>query len=209
MLNTVIEAAQPYITSIVLALIGLLASVVLAGINKLKARVEELLNSRLSESQRALLHTIASEAFAYAETEWKGKGGDAKLTAAMQYVLDKLGQYGIAVTAEEIQSAIHAAWIAAGGNKKDAVTTVYKTDAALADNVPSPDELVKNDLADFKSRVMTAPEQAEAAATTEQTAGASAGAVAIPADSSAQAAMSAPSSQSADGVTAAQGGGEQ
>lgn len=117
-MQTIIEAAQPYITSIVLALIGLLTSVILAGINKLKAKADALLDSKLSESQRALLHTITAEAYAYAEAEYYGQGGPAKLAAATQYALDKLGKLGVTITLKEVQSAIHAAWIDVGGDQK-------------------------------------------------------------------------------------------
>lgn len=117
-MNTIIEAAQPYITSIVLALIGLLTSVILAGISRLKAKADALLDSKLSESQRALVHTVAAEGFAHAEAEFKGMGGPAKLTAATQYALDKLGKVGVRVSLEEVRSAIHKAWIDVGGDIK-------------------------------------------------------------------------------------------
>lgn len=126
-MNMIIEAAQPYITAIVVALIGALTSVVLVGIKKLQQKGEAWLEARTTSTQRDTLHKIAQEAFAHAETAWKDWGGPDKLQAAFDYASKQLRDNGVTMNSDEIKAAIHAAWLKFDQEQKAAGTKANKT----------------------------------------------------------------------------------
>lgn len=109
-INDIMEQAQPYISSIIVAIIGLVATVIIGAVNKLKKKANDYFEANLTVKQRELLHTIAAEAYAYAESVYKDQGGDEKLNQAFNYVSSKLGDAGLNITAEEIRGAIEKAW---------------------------------------------------------------------------------------------------
>lgn len=117
-MHDIMNAISPYLSEVVVAIVGVLATLAAVGLRKVQAKLSALLDARLTESQRALLHTIASEAYAYAEAEFKGAGGPDKLEAATQYALAKMAGAGVNVAIDDVKSAIHKAWISAGGNVK-------------------------------------------------------------------------------------------
>ncbi|MBY9081188.1 hypothetical protein KIH86_23860 [Paenibacillus sp. HN-1] len=106
-MNEIVNEAQPYITAIVLALIGLLTTVILRSISILQKRVTIWIDSRQSVSERELLHKIAAEAFAIAEKEVSG--ATLKYNAAFAYTSDRLGKAGIKVSSDEIKASIEKA----------------------------------------------------------------------------------------------------
>lgn len=112
-MQTVIDQAQPYITAVVLAIVGLLAAFVLRTVALLQARGLAWLDGKLNVQQRDLLHKIASEGFAYAQTVYKELGGEEKLQQALVYVSDQLEARGIKAAPEEIRAAIEAAYLKA------------------------------------------------------------------------------------------------
>lgn len=123
-MNEIMDQLQPYITSIVVALVGLLTTVILAVISKLKVRVNEWIDTKIeeskikiSESQREQLHKIANEAFAHAESMFKTESGIVKLSKAFIYASEKLGLNGIKVTDDEITAAIEKACLEYNANK--------------------------------------------------------------------------------------------
>ncbi|MBP1990192.1 phage holin, LLH family [Paenibacillus eucommiae] len=103
------ELIQPYITGIVQAVIGLLATFLIAGLFAVKKNLEAWVESRTSKEQRELLHKIASEGFALAEQTFKQLGGEQKLSSAQDYVIRRLNAAGIQFTAMEIRAAIEKA----------------------------------------------------------------------------------------------------
>jgi len=111
MRDIIIEHAQPYLTTIVTALIGLLATLIITGIRSLKLKLDTWLDTRVSVGQRELLHQIAKEAFAHAETIYKYSDGEQKLHQALTYATERLGKIGIHMTTNEIKAAIHDAWL--------------------------------------------------------------------------------------------------
>lgn len=111
-MQTVIDQAQPYITTVVLAIIGVLATVILRTIALLQAKADSWFDAKLSVSQRELLHKIASEGFAYAQTVYKELGGEEKLQQALVYASDQLEARGIKVAPEEIRAAVEKAYLA-------------------------------------------------------------------------------------------------
>lgn len=103
------ELIQPYVTSIVVAVVGILTTIVLAFIATLKTKINLWIDTKTSASQRELIHKIANEAFAYIESTMKDQGSKTKLSAAYMYASEKLGQLGINVTKEEIDAAVEKA----------------------------------------------------------------------------------------------------
>lgn len=110
-MQPIVEAAQPYITLIVKAVIGALAAVLLAAVGVIRSKVVNYLDSKMDADQRELLHKVAAEAFAYAETVYKSEASQVKLAQAMEYAAQQLGRRGIPVTADEIRAAIEAAYL--------------------------------------------------------------------------------------------------
>lgn len=108
-MQTIIEAAQPYLETIIKALVGLLATVLLTGIYQLRRKLESFLAARTSAAQRELLHKLAAEAYAYVERQYVGDGGQ-KLNAAIQYVVDRLDLKKIGIDTDDVTAAIEKAW---------------------------------------------------------------------------------------------------
>lgn len=112
-MQPIVEAAQPYVTAIVTAIVGALAAVLLAAVGVVKAKAVTYLDSKLEATQRELLHKVAGEAYAYAETVYKSKESQVKLAQALDYATQQLGRRGINVTPAEIRAAIEAAYLKA------------------------------------------------------------------------------------------------
>ncbi|MEK4456819.1 hypothetical protein [Paenibacillus sp. FSL R10-2748] len=83
--QTIIETVQPYVSTIVTAAAGVLTAFVLGGLNKLKTKVNVWLEARTTAAQREVIHKIAGEGFAFAQTAFKEAGGERKLQEALQY----------------------------------------------------------------------------------------------------------------------------
>lgn len=103
-----IQAIQPYITAIATALIGLLATGLLALIATLRTKLESWIVARTSAAQRDLLHKVAAEAYAYVELQYGG--GTDKLAAAADYVTARLSLSKLGLTGEDVIAAIQRAW---------------------------------------------------------------------------------------------------
>ena len=110
-MQPIVEAAQPYVTTIVTAVVGALAAVLLAAVGAVRAKAIAYFDSKLDTTQRELLHKVAGEAYAYAETVFKGEESQIKLAQALDYATRQLGRRGIRITPEEIRGAIEAAYL--------------------------------------------------------------------------------------------------
>lgn len=110
-MQPIIEQIQPYVSTIVLAVVGLLATVILGAINLVKAKAGAYFDAKLTAAQRELLHRIAGEAYAYAETAFKNAGGPAKLEEALKYASEQLKKRGVSVSAVELQATIENTWL--------------------------------------------------------------------------------------------------
>lgn len=117
MSQSIIEQIQPYVSTVVIAIIGLLTTVILGFINSLKNKAHEWFEANTSVKQREIIYQIASEAFSHAEAIYKEQNGKAKMNQAFIYASDKLGQTGIAVSPEEIRAAIEKACLEYNANK--------------------------------------------------------------------------------------------
>lgn len=105
------EAAQPYIGTIAEALVGILALLVIGALYKLKAKVESWLEANTSAKQRDLLHKVAQEAYSFVEREFTQAGGQAKLDAAVDRVIQRLNLDKMGLDAEDVRAAVQKAWI--------------------------------------------------------------------------------------------------
>jgi len=108
-MNEVWDQIQPQVATIAVAVVGLLATVVLSMLALLQKRVKLWIDSKTSLAERELIHKIASEAYAFAEKEFKNNGGSTKLSEAYNYASRLLGNAGIKVEPQEIKSAIEKA----------------------------------------------------------------------------------------------------
>ncbi|WP_328800269.1 phage holin, LLH family [Paenibacillus sp. LX16] len=110
-MQTIIETVQPYVNTIVTAVAGVLTAFVLGGLNKLKIKVNVWLEARTTAAQREVIHKIAGEGFAFAQTAFKQAGGERKLQEALQYATLRLAEQGITVSVVELQAAIEKAYL--------------------------------------------------------------------------------------------------
>lgn len=110
-METIVQAAQPYITVVVTAIIGVLATMIIAGLKTMQVKANEWLEARTTAAQRETIHKVAGEAFALAQTAFKDLGGEAKLQEALSYALKQLGSRDISVSAQEVQAAIEKAYL--------------------------------------------------------------------------------------------------
>ncbi|SPY16082.1 Uncharacterised protein [Paenibacillus polymyxa] len=109
--QTIVENVQPYVNTIVTAAAGVLTAFVLGGLNKLKTKVNVWLEARTTAAQREVIHKVAGEAFALAQTAFKEAGGERKLQEALQYASLTLSNQGIVVSQVELKSAIEKAYL--------------------------------------------------------------------------------------------------
>ncbi|WP_263560042.1 phage holin, LLH family [Paenibacillus polymyxa] len=110
-MQNVIETIQPAISTIVTAIVGVLVTFALAGINTLKNKANNWLDARTTAAQREVIHKVAGEAFALAQTTFKEAGGIRKMQEALQYASLRLTEQGIVVSPTELQAAIEKAYL--------------------------------------------------------------------------------------------------
>lgn len=103
------ELIQPYVETIVQAVIGVLVAAVLGAVAVLKGKVSTWLEARTTVQQREILHRLAQEASALAESAYISGGGPQKLQAAIDYVNERTKGYGIELSLLEIQAAVEKA----------------------------------------------------------------------------------------------------
>ncbi|KKO51164.1 phage holin, LLH family [Paenibacillus sp. DMB20] len=111
MLENIMDAMQPIVTTIVQDLITFIVLGLLIGYGLLKTKI-------LSFIKNEMLHRIASEGFAIAETNFKELGSNGKYDEAFKYTSNKLGQFHIKVSEDEIKAAIERACLEYNTKKK-------------------------------------------------------------------------------------------
>lgn len=100
------EAAQPYLQTIFLALISLIASLVVAALVGLRKKVQTWVDNKASKEQREILHLLADEAFALVERLYKSEGSQTKLNEAKNYIYSRIKEQGINISDTEIRAVI-------------------------------------------------------------------------------------------------------
>jgi hypothetical protein len=103
------DQVQPQVATVVVSLIGIVATIALSLLAVLQSKVKLWLASKTSLADRELIHKIALEAYAFAEKEFKTLGGPTKLSEAYNYASRLLNQSGMQVAPEEIKAAIEKA----------------------------------------------------------------------------------------------------
>lgn len=110
-MDTLVEAAQPYVVTIITSVLGVVTTFVLIGVRSLQAKGEKLIEARTTATQREQLHKIAAEAFAFAQTLYKDYKGPEKLDQAISYASRQLADKRIDMSPEEIRAAIEKAYL--------------------------------------------------------------------------------------------------
>lgn len=133
-MQPIIDSIQPYVSTVVTAAIGVLTTIVLAGLNNVKVKVNTWLEARTTAAQREVIHKIAGEGFAFAQTAFKEAGGERKLQEALQYATLRLAEQGITVSAVELQAVIEKAYLEYKSKTKAVLATEAQSseDAAQA-----------------------------------------------------------------------------
>lgn len=121
--QTIIETVQPYVSTIATAVVGVLVTFILAGLNTLKVKANAWLDARTTATQREVIHKVAGEAFALAQTTFKDAGGVRKMQEALQYASLRLTEQGIIVSATELQAAIEKAYLEYKAKTKAVLST--------------------------------------------------------------------------------------
>lgn len=105
------ELLKPYLGPILEALLPVFLLYLVGVLQLARKKAEAWLVANTNDKQREILQKIGQEAFAHAETIFKGMGGQKKLDEAYGYAVQKLLGLGVVMTQEEIQAAIHKAWL--------------------------------------------------------------------------------------------------
>jgi LL-H family phage holin len=103
------ELLQPYITTVLQALISLLVLFIMGVIAMLRTKVEIWLAARTTAAQRETLHRLAAEAMALAESTYGSLDGPAKLNNALTYVTKRAADLGIDISPQTVRAAIEKA----------------------------------------------------------------------------------------------------
>ncbi|SCW87081.1 Bacteriophage holin of superfamily 6 (Holin_LLH), partial [Paenibacillus tianmuensis] len=103
---------QPFISDIALAVIGIASAAAITMFFKLKKNVIGWIDSKTTGQHREILHKVAEEAFAFAETSATGQKGAEKLNAAIEYANTHLGESGIQMNPAAVRGAIEKAYLA-------------------------------------------------------------------------------------------------
>ncbi|MNW33495.1 hypothetical protein D3C74_104580 [compost metagenome] len=181
-MQTIIETVQPYVNTIVTAAAGVLTAFVLGGLNKLKTKVNVWLEARTTATQREVIHKVAGEAFALAQTMFKDAGGVRKMQEALQYASLRLTEQGIVVSPTELQAAIEKAYLEYKAKTKAVLATEAQPNEeaaqvaakeAVSDLAAKLNDFLAQATAEVTpvapSQVQSEPESIPAPATSEQT----------------------------------------
>ncbi|MFF3923090.1 phage holin [Paenibacillus lactis] len=109
---------SPIVSSILLEVIKLLALVVLAGFGYLQVKAKASIDTIKNKAQREILHKLANEGFAYAETHFQSESGQIKLNNALSYVSSRLGDLKIQLSLDEVRAAVEKACLEYNAKKK-------------------------------------------------------------------------------------------
>lgn len=112
------ELLQPYLTQGLTIVIQIAALIVFYGLYLARQKFVEYLNAHLDAKQRELLHLLAREAYAFAETSYRELKGHEKLAHALDYLETQAKARGIPFEAEQAKAAIEQAWLEIEGLPK-------------------------------------------------------------------------------------------
>ncbi len=107
------DISQEVLQTINQIIIDIIYAGVLVGLfygRKLVQKYKDVLDSKLTESQRQLLDSIAKDAVVYIGKQWKESNGQEKFSLAVQHVLDSANHYGLNLSTQDVQAAVEAAY---------------------------------------------------------------------------------------------------
>ena len=128
------------INQLVLELLTILAFVVVlcvrSGIKILLPKINEYIDAHVSEKTQKVILELGAEAFAYAETVFRDKGGAEKLDEALKYFNQNMSRYGLTnLTVEAIRAAIEKAWLE---DKRKELPVVELAEVVLSNTAERP-----------------------------------------------------------------------
>ncbi len=105
-----------FINGIMPELLALLAVTIVwwvrAGIKTWLPKLNEYIDAHVSAQTQQVILELGAEAFSYAETVYRHKGGAEKLSEAIRYFNENMNRYGLSnLTADAIRAAIEKAWL--------------------------------------------------------------------------------------------------
>lgn len=109
---------SPIVSSVILELIKLLTVIVLSGAGYLTLKAKASIDTIKNKAQREILHKLANEGFAYAETYFQSESGQIKLNNALSYVSSRLGDLNIQLSLDEVRAAVEKACLEYNAKKK-------------------------------------------------------------------------------------------
>lgn len=103
------EQLQPYINTLVLAIVGFVMTWALRKLDPLVEPAKAWLRARTTDTQRQALQRIAAEAVALFEATLGSKQGQEKLRLAKAYINKGLGAVGSDLSDADIRAAVEKA----------------------------------------------------------------------------------------------------
>lgn len=112
------ELLTPYISEGLTILVQIAALAVFYGLAILKRKTEAYIAAHTDAKQAELLHLLAREAYAFAETAYRDLAGHEKLSHALDYLEQQAKAKGIPFDADAAKTAIEKAWLETEGIRK-------------------------------------------------------------------------------------------
>ncbi|WEG18466.1 phage holin, LLH family [Alkalihalophilus pseudofirmus] len=101
-----LETLSPFLQDIVLALVGLITTLIIAVAVELRKRVLTWIDNRNSIRTQEILHTLAEQSFHLIEAKMKESSSTEKLNEAIYYVSKRAEARGINISTDEVRAEI-------------------------------------------------------------------------------------------------------
>jgi hypothetical protein len=120
-----------YVSTVVIAIIGLAVAAIGTAITSLKPRINQFLIAHVGKQNAEVIEAVAHEAYSFAESMYANMDGAKKMSQAMNYVTKRLPGYGIELGTDAIYGAVQSAWQKVEGQQKRQVISPTTTQGAL------------------------------------------------------------------------------
>jgi hypothetical protein len=120
-----------YISTVVIALVGLAVAAIGTAVTSLKPRINQFLIAHVGNQNAAVIEAVAHEAYSFAESMYANLDGPKKMNQAITYVTKRLPGYGIELGTDAIYGAVQSAWQKVEGQQKRQVITPTTTQGAI------------------------------------------------------------------------------
>lgn len=126
------EGMMAYLQEGVSLILQIAVFVALFFLRTFKNKVQTYYTSKTTQQERLLLAQIGREAFAFAETVYRGHDGPAKLNEAIKYLLDRAKEQGLGdVAMMDARAMIEAAWLESNRNVNPTSSSGVVTEAGV------------------------------------------------------------------------------